>query len=256
MNSQGHDNIGRSRITADRLVASLWLLLLIAYGSHLYQYLGQGAYFTADSFRYIWAAEFSHHYFLASSLTVRTLNKLLGNSRDLIGHVQLILAFVPPIALYLGLRSRNLKFNLFLIIVLLALYFSTGPIRYFNVVSSDSLFLSLLLTFTVALFSGPHRWRWILVLLVGIPFVFTRNAAPYIVLAQLALFFALRFRDLGGKKMLFSILVLFSTSLVSLAIIQCCDTTKEINVVDNLYTRIFPHPDKVEYFRTHYAMPV
>jgi hypothetical protein len=231
-------------------------LLLIAYGFHLYHYLAEGAFYTSDSFRYIWKTELSHHFLLASSLTVRTLNRLLGNDRDLIGHVQLIFAFVPPIALYLGLRTHSLKFNLFLIMVLFALYVSTGPIRYFNIVSSDSLFVSLLLTFTVVLFCSPHRYRWFLVLLVGIPFIFTRNAAPYIVLAQLALYLVLRFRDLRVKKMLISMFVLFSTCLTSLAIVECCDTTKEINAVDNLYTRIFPDPEKVEYFRTHYGMPV
>ncbi len=242
--------------TADRLARSLWLLLLMAYGFHLYQYLEQGATLTADSFRYLWTTELNRHYLLASSLTVRTLNRLLGNSRDLIGHVQLILAFVPPIALYLGLRSRNLAFNLFLILVLLALYFSTGPIRFFNIVSSDSVFLSLLLTFTVALFCSPHRYRWLLALLIGVPFIFARNAAPYIVLTQLVLYLMLRVRNLGGKKMLISIFVLCSMSLTALAIIECCDTTKEVNAVDNVFSRIFPDPAKVEYFRAHYGMPV
>lgn len=246
----------RSSSFLQKLSPWLWLLLLIAYTIHLVPHLAQGTTATADTFRYFWPGELTRYYFLSSSLTVRTLNLLLGNNFDYIGHVQLIIAFLPPVALYLGLRSRNPVFNIFLVLVLLVLYASAGPIRYFNIVSSDSLFLSLLLTFTVALYRGSYPGRWLVVALFGILFIFSRNAAPYIVLVQLALYVLLRFRDLGGPRMVAAILILLAASLTSLGIIRCCDTTKEINAVDNIYTHVFPYPEKVTYFRERYGMPV
>jgi hypothetical protein len=226
---------------------------LFAY--HLSNIPDEGAIWLSDSFRYAWEIEFSRYFFSASSLFVRTLNYLLGNDHYYIAIAQLSIAFMAPLFIYLALKRDNYLYNLFVGLLLATLYLSASPLRFHDVISSDSTFTSLFIVFTAILFSYYGRKRNLLLLFIGIPFIFSRNPAPYIVLVQLLLFGFFTFPRKFHHSSLASLAILSFFSLFALWQIQCCDTTKEINVADNLFSRIFPYPEKVEFFKLHYGMP-
>ncbi|GMR06665.1 MAG: hypothetical protein BMS9Abin25_1282 [Gammaproteobacteria bacterium] len=231
------------------------LLFLSVFAFHLSNLPDKGAILLSDSFRYIWEIEFSRYFFSASSVFVRALNYLLGNNLFYIAIAQLAIGFLAPLFIYLALKRDNYVYNLFLGLLLAILYISAGPLRFHDVVSSESIFTSLFITFTAILFSYYGKRRNLLLLLTGIPFIFSRNPAPYIILVQLILFSFFAFPRTFRRTSLASLVILSALSLFALWQIQYYDTTKEINVADNLFSRIFPYPEKVEFFKLNYGMP-
>ncbi len=255
-------NTNRSDTLAAEIAASRWthllplLILFLAFAYHLGNLPEDGAVLLADSFRYIWTIEFSRYFFTASSLTVRAIYLLLDNDQKLIAITQLTMAFAAPVFIYLSLKGRHFAYNMLLGILLGLLYFSTSAVKFHDVVSSESIYTSLFITFTAILFAYHGRGRLFWLLFVGILFIFSRNPAPYIVLVQLLLYFIFNYPKPSGRKMLVVVSILAGFSFFALWLIQCCDTTKEINVADNLYSRVFPYPEKVDFFQKQYGMPV
>ena len=142
----------------------IYLLFLSLFAYNLSNIPDAGATWLSDSFRYVWEIEFSRYFFYASSLFVRTLNYLLGNNYYYIAIAQLSIGFLAPLFIYLALKRDNYLYNLFVGFLLAMLYVSASPLRFHDVISSDSIFTSLFIIFTAILFSYYGSKRNLLLL--------------------------------------------------------------------------------------------
>lgn len=247
MLNNGKQNIG----------GSWWLLvLLVPYLYQLNVLLNQDVVRLADSFRYLWTAELRWEFFTASSQTVRAIYYLLGNEAAAIAPTQLALGFLPAVTLFLALKRNNHFYNLSIVVLLAALSLPNDFLWYHRVLISDSIFTSLLLGFTALLFGYTGPARAAAILAIGTLFIFSRNVGPYVVIAQLLIYAVSHRRALRRIGELVIISVLLFLCAIALWVAGCCDTTKEINVADNLYSRVFHDPERVDYFHENYDMPV
>ena len=210
----------------------------------------------ADSFRYVWSKPgIDKYFFQSSSLSVRTLNKINNNTDKKIAVTQLVFTYLGFACLFISLIKNNIGWNIFSALFIIYIYMSDSTIWYFNVITSESIFLSTYIALISILFWKNNNIIKITAsLLFGSLFIFSRNAAPYISIALLCMFLLT-----GAYKnkinILISGLLIFLVS-VSLFIIKHYDTTKEINAVDNLYSRVFTNNENIKIFRETYGMPV
>ena len=231
-----------------------FMVLALPYLVYFYEFSANGqARPISDSFRYMWEGPVSLEFFSGSSITVKLIYRLVGNNLGAIAYTQLLLVLMAGWAVLFALREEALPIRLGVALFLAVLSTSDQTRKYFDVAVSESIYTSLMLGFTALLFASRHR---ILIIVVGILFVFSRNAAPYIVLGQLVVFSILRIKSIHCRDVWQILVVLATVAIASIVWIQRHDTTSEINVADNIYTHILGNPERVMLFHERYGMPL
>ncbi len=245
---------GSLRVLTERGPASL-LLVFLALGSG-YQILHLEMLTRPDSFRYVWEhAEINKYFFQASSQSVRAIFYLLGNDLKLIGAFHVLLRAAALALLFFCIRTDRWIQNLAYALLLACILWSDKGVWYAHAPLSESVFASFLLIFTVLLWGYRWRYRSLLLVTCGVVFIFSRNVAPFVAIAEIVLFLLLARRIKYARAALPALSVLVLASALAIYNVHCCDTTKQINAADNILSRILPYPEKVALFVTKYHMP-
>lgn len=208
-----------------------------------------------DAFAYLWRAPFSLHYLTGRSLTQRVMYTLLGNDALVIANAQLALYLLAAACVFVALRRRHVLLDLVVAVAVAGLFSSYA----LNVIATDVMpepvHIALLLVFHVALFTPLGAAHPSLLLAAGVPFVFSRNTAPYFVLVQLGLFLLL-----GGwrapRRALRPVAVLAVLAFAAIGLMWRFDSSLHLNVVNSVYQHVFPDPAVTEHFRVRAGMPV
>jgi len=243
----------------DRLKAHWPALTLItapfvAYGVFIARVLHPVEY--PDSFAYLWRQAFDVHYLWGRSLTQRVLFTLATNNPAIIVAVQLLCYLGSALLVYLCLCKEGAPARNALVGVLIALIYSSYTLNLSAVVvNAEPILVSLVIAVPclVALYWGPHRRALLLVL--GAAFILAKNAAPYTFLLLILTWLVTMIK--GTEK----VAVLPHTLLIVLALARIVttnvyDTSIHVNVLGNLYTRVFPDAEITAHFHDTYGMPV
>lgn len=206
-----------------------------------------------DSFAYLWRASFNIHYILGRSLTQRILFSACANNLNAITWLQAGVNLLLALVLYRKLRRPNLRFNLILAAGL-ALFLSSYTFTIgIAAICAEPLYTALLLMSPFILLAPEYR-RPLPVFLFGICFIFSRNAAPYLLIFMLLVHSVVCWQW-PGRKMALTYGALILIAVFDIALMARVDTSIHLNVVNNMCLRVFPFPERTAYFNKRYGMP-
>ena len=212
-----------------------------------------------DSFRYLWEFEkaSSLAYFLNSSLSVRAIYTFAQNNIILISQIQLAFIAAVQLSFYSYFKNKERFHNIILATTLTLLFSSHHSKWLVNIAMSDSLFTSFnfLFLITICYISKANKpWQKIIILLIAVFFILSRNPAPYVVAFTVLLLFALKsFQDKLPVTLL-AVIVCFS--ILSIKITNKFDTSTELNAAQNILLKVLPDKEKVQVFHEQYGMPL
>lgn len=209
-----------------------------------------------DSFAYLWRQAFNVHYLLGRSLTQRVLFTLSMNSPQIISVVQLLFYFLIAVLIYIFLSvEKNVIFNV-PIAGLISFIFSSYTLNVSAVViNSEPIFLGLVILFPclVVLYRGPYRQ--IFILLFGVAFVLSKNVAPHMLFLIISTW-AITSTKIKGVLRNYSFIFLVLIATLRMILTSLYDTSIHVNVLNNLYRRVFIDEEITSHFQKNYGMPV
>jgi hypothetical protein len=208
-----------------------------------------------DAFAYLWRGPVNVHYFTGRSLTQRVVYTLLVNDARLIAHVQLLLFLATAVVAYLLLRPPGVAGRLVTALGIAGVFSSYVFSVLAAGVFAEPIHVALLVLFHLLLFARPGPRLSPALWVVGPLFVLSKNTAPYLVLFQIGLFLLLHGRGLE-RRTLGGLGAIAATAVASVAVTAAFDTSLQINLVNNMYSRVFPHPAVTAHFHAKYGMPV
>jgi hypothetical protein len=243
----------------DRLKAHGPALVLIvapfaAYGAFIARALHPLEY--PDSFAYLWRQAFNVHYLWGRSLTQRVIFSLAANNPAIVVAVQLGGYLGSSLLVYLCLCKEDAPAWNALVAALLALVYSSYTLNVSAVVvNAEPIFISLVIGIPclVALYWGPHRRA--LLLALGASFILAKNAAPYGHLTFLLTWLVTMIKGTERVAVL-PHTILIVLALARIATTNLYDTSIHVNVLNNVYKRVFPDAEITAHFRDQYGMPV
>ena len=209
-----------------------------------------------DSYAYLWRQPFNFYFLTGRSLTQRILFSLCFTRSDIIPYVQLLFYFSAALIMYKFLSHSRSLLSQFFISIIVALIFSSYTLNLSSlVIGPEPIFISMLITFPLVLFSPHDKYSNIAVTATGVFFIFSKNVAPYACISLL-FFRMVTSKNYEIKRTLISTTLLLLISTVSILVTMKYDTSIHINVVNIIYREVFPYPEKVSYFNKKYEMPV
>ena len=211
-------------------------------------------YNSADSYAWLWRRTFNVHFFAGRCLTQRIVFFLCGGNLRVISVVQLLIFAATAVLTYSLLRRGSLLFRI-LLASFVTFFFSSYTLNVAAItISSEPMFTAAMIAFPLVLFLWPDRFWGTAVFCVGVSFIFSKNIAPFLVLALLVLYLVLMRRPAVWKR----VTVCACLSLVTVASIvvtNLFDASLEMNVVNSICRRVLVDPDATRSFQETYGMP-
>jgi hypothetical protein len=218
----------------------------------------------ADYPAYDWEGPLTVHFFTGRSMTQRLAFWALQQDERAIAIFQLCLFWGTALLAQRALRTpraRLRNFSVAAAIALAATSFNLGLASLW--VIPAPMFLVLLGALALVLVraargAGGRFW----IALVGVPFVFSKNLAPPMALACLAVYAAYRF-DAGRVRRLRTWLhviaspeMLVAVAAIGAAVLtQRYDTSLELNAANNVFRRVLPDPALTAHFEAEHGLP-
>jgi hypothetical protein len=242
-----------------RIKSEWWALILIICPYFYYFWFLQTVLVPTvkgDSFAYLWNQPFSLYYLTGRSLFQRVIYTILNNDLKLISIVHLLFFLSTELLLYfLLVQGRKTVFKV-ITAVLLCFAFSAYT---FNIsaiiISAEPMFICLIIAVPgiIALYRGKYRYG--VIFLSSLLLIFSKNVAPYFLVLLLCVWLITSRKQLAGKDWgLVGTLTVIALGQVMVT--NLFDTSININVLNNLYRRIFGNETAVQIFHTKYQMPV
>ncbi|MBS0658245.1 MAG: hypothetical protein JSR82_08370 [Verrucomicrobia bacterium] len=206
-----------------------------------------------DAFSYLWRAPFTLPYLTGRSLIQRILFTLLGNDPRAISLFQMAAWAVAAWALYHWLRGPGATHRSALSLSL-AVFFTSYTFTLANIyIGPEPIYLILLIVTPCALLRvSTERFSLPLCLLMG-AFILSKNVAPLLLPALLGCRWWIL--GAGGRTGLTVAGISLTLAAGSAVVTQRCDTSLHINVVNNLFARVFPDPAAVQILRERDGLP-
>lgn len=209
-----------------------------------------------DAFSYLWDAPLNEYYLLGRSLTQRLVFSLCLNSAFAIACFQWMFLACSAVVIYVIFSRQSLSYNLLLSIGEAFAFSSYMLSLSAATISAEPIYLALLLMFPVSLLL-LSQGKCLFPCLLGTALIMAKNTAPYFVVGLLFLYIVLE--SFSGsfhrKKQIICFVVLLTMALVRSQLTNRYDTSIQINVANNLFTRVFTDPAKVLYFQKQYGLP-
>jgi hypothetical protein len=218
---------------------------------------------THDSFAYLWRAPLSAWFFTGRSLTQRVLFAALGNNDRAISVMHVAVAAATIAGIHLLVRQSLSPRGKLMLAGLLAFIATSGNFALAAVViAPEPIFLSLMVLFPFVLVLAEGRFRPVLLLLVGVAAVFTKNVAPPVILAEILALALLRVAPStlqepatykrAATSPEFALIVV---SLAAATITHGYDTSVQLNAMNNTFQRVLPDDGRRAHFQERHEMP-
>jgi hypothetical protein len=235
-------------------------LILLPFLYYWWESLNLVPYNMADSYAYLWRRSLNGDFLTGRCLSQRAVFRLLcGANLRVVATIQL-LAFAGTATLVYAMTRRHvgLLVRLGLAAATIFLFSSYTFNIHAVVVSSEPLFLAIAIVFPLVVFLWPLETRHWAVLGFGVFFVFSKNVAPFLTIAVVALAIlsdSIHRRHFPALRMLPVYAVLGVVSLVSMVVTQRRDVAVDMNTLNNICRRVLTKDEATRYFIEHYGMP-
>lgn len=206
-----------------------------------------------DSFAYLWRQPVNWSYLTGRSLTQRVLFSLCANDPRVISFMQLAIFCATSVLLFVLFTTEH-RLGRIAIALALAFVFSSYTLNLASVaIVTEPLFLTLLVLTPCVVFRGDRLGSGLL-LATGLSFLCSKNTAPAVLVGVLMLrVITARQAPEKGVRRVYLVLVL--AALGRMAVTTAFDTSVALNVVNNMFARVFPYPDVTAHFQEAYGMP-
>lgn len=209
-----------------------------------------------DAFAYLWRRSINFYFFTGRSLTQRIIFSLLRDDIKLIPFAQLAFYLLTAITLYFLVTYKKSFIFKLLCSAFISYVFSSYTLNITSVIiNSEPIFICLLIIYPCWLFLYKSQGRYISILILSILFICSKNIAPYYsIFITLMWFLTTAKQNLNKKNVIFFGFIIF-IAVCRIQITNHYDSSIHVNLLNNIFNRVFTSEEKSAYFHAHYGMP-
>lgn len=194
-------------------------------------------------------------FFTGRSFTQRFVFHLLENNFLLIYLFQSFLNLIVIIYLFHIFKGKNIFQKFLLLLFLTSISFSDFFRFSPNLIGPEPIYFNLFILFLLTVFYYDGSKRNLLLISIGIFFIFSKQVAPFIVILSVILFLLLNYRETISSKEKNVLLSLCIISLSSIFISQRYDSSVKINAINNFFSRILISEERTNFCINNFQLP-